>query len=62
MDDRLPPERRFRLYNRIAEIFREAGMKDAEDAARSLVREAIRESPEIRNELGRLLNNMREKP
>lgn len=59
-EDPLPPERRFRLYNRLAEIFREAGMKETEEACHALAREAVRESPEIRAELGRLLNSMRE--
>lgn len=59
-EERLPPERRFRLYNRLAEIFREAGMTEAEAAARALSREAMRESPQIQNELGALLNAMRE--
>ena len=33
-EERLPPERRFRLYSRLAEIFREKGMSDAENSAR----------------------------
>ena len=58
--ERLPPERRFRLYNRLAEVFREAGMEDAQEACHAMAREAARESPEIQDELGRLLNSMRE--
>ena len=60
MSERLSPERRFKLYGRIAEVFERAGMEEAEEAARALVREAIRESPEIQREIGALLDAMRE--
>lgn len=58
--ERLPPERRFRLYNRLAEIFREAGLTEAREAAIAEARRAAQESPEIQAELRRLLNSLKE--
>lgn len=58
--DRLPPERRYRLYNRIAEVFREKNMPEAEESARALARQALQESPELQKALGEILNAMRD--
>lgn len=55
----LPPERRFRLYNRIADIFHDHHMTEAEKAARQLSRQAARESPVIQEEIRRFMSRLR---
>lgn len=59
MSERLPPERRLRLYSRLAKTFEEAGMKGAADAAHQQVADAIRESPEMQQMLRELLASAR---
>jgi len=55
-EERLPPLRRYRLYTRLADIFAAAEMIEAEDTARALAAEAIRESPELQDELRKILD------
>ena len=58
-DERLPPERRFRLYSRIACVFEEAGQHEPAEKAREIAAEALRESPELQEEMRKLLEAMR---
>ncbi len=55
-EEQLPPVRRYRLYSRLADIFAAAEMIEAEETARSLAAEAMRESPELQAELRKILD------
>lgn len=58
--ERLSPERRFRLYNRIADVLREHGAQEASDAARQEAAQAVKESPELQAEMRKYLDAVKE--
>lgn len=58
--DRLPPERRFRLYMRIHEIAKEHDAPGLAETAMSQARQAVRESPELQREMRVYLDALRE--
>jgi len=58
-EERLSPERRFRLYTRIANAFHENNMPDAEKAARAIASEAARESPVIQAEFRAFMERLK---
>lgn len=55
----LPPERRWRLYNRIADVFEEAGEEEASKRIRAIAHEAVRESPLLQQEIKKFLDEVR---
>lgn len=55
----LSPERRFRLYTRLMDVFREAGMDEAADTCRKIASQAARESPEVRASMEAFLAKLR---
>lgn len=57
--DELPPERRFRLYNRVHEVLREHGADEAATVALELAHEAARQSPVIQAEIQTYLDALR---
>lgn len=54
----LSPERRFRLYSKIADAFDEAGEPEAAARIRILATTALRESPTFQTEVKSLLNEL----
>lgn len=60
IDNELPPERRFRLYMRLHELFKDHGADAAAQTALSLAHEAAQQSPEIKREMAIYLEALRE--
>lgn len=58
--ERLSPERRFRLYNRIHDILMDAGADEAAKAALAEAHQAVRESPELQEEMKLYIDALRE--
>lgn len=58
-EERLPPERRFRLYSRLANIFHDYDMPDAERAARAIASQAAKESPLIQAEFRAFMERLK---
>jgi hypothetical protein len=57
---RLSPERRFSLYNRIADVLREYGAQEASDAARAEAAKAVKQSPKLQAEVQFYLDALKE--
>lgn len=53
---KLTPERRWSLYNRIADVLHEHGAEEASKSARKIAAEAVAESPRLQAELQKYLD------